>query len=74
MTRADIVARLRAVVAADEAIERLRAVRAGGGIVHQSAWRGAYAARETADREAWGTHADDRAAFAREVLAVLEGN
>jgi len=74
VTRDTIIARLRAVVAADDAITHIRADHDAGMIVCRDVWRWAYAAREKVDREAWGTHADDRAAFARELLAVLEND
>ena len=48
-------------------------LRVKGTIVHQSAWRGAYRARETADRELYGQYVDDRALFARRLLEVLDG-
>src|SRR5690606_23497554 len=66
---ADLIARLRAVVAADDAIQHAHRERAAGRMHYsRCAWRGLYADRERADRELWGTHADDRAATARELL------
>jgi len=69
VTRAEAIARLRAVVDADDRVQQTRARL--GEVIHVGGMRAAYAAREKADREAWGTCADDRAAFARELLAVL---
>ena len=71
VTREEAITRLRAVVDADDALEAVKALRAGGTIVHGSHMRHHYASRERADREAWGTCADDRATFARELLALL---
>lgn len=64
--------RLRAVVAADDKIRETKAARERGVIVHRTRWRGVYAARENADRALWGTHADDRTAAAREILAAFD--
>lgn len=72
MTREEAIARLRAVVDADDEIAQLKRARDARFRVLPWTWRWAYAARERADREAWGTCADDRARFARELLAVLE--
>lgn len=71
MTREEAIARLRAVVDADDAIERMKADRAAGMIVYRFVWRAVYAEREKADRELWGTCADDRARVARDLLAAL---
>ena len=65
--------RLLAVVAADDAIVQTKRLRDTGRMHYtRSAWRGLYAARERADRELWGTHADDRAQVARAILAALD--
>jgi hypothetical protein len=69
VTREEAIARLRAVVDADDRVQQTRARL--GEVIHVGGMRAAYAARERADREAWGTCADDRAAFARELLALL---
>ena len=70
MTLAD---RLLAVVAADDAIVQAKHLRDTGRRCYtRSAWRGLYAARERADRELWGTHADDRAQAARAILTALD--
>lgn len=68
----DLRKRIQAVVDADDAIRALHDARAKGTIVHQSAWRGAYRARETADRELYGQYVDDRALFARRLLELLD--
>lgn len=67
-----LVEKLQEVVKADDKIEATHAARNSGVIVHGSLWRMVYAARENADRALWGTHADERAAAAREILAALE--
>ena len=70
MTLAD---RLLAVVAADDAIVQAKHLRDTGRRCYtRSAWRRLYAAQERADRELWGTHADDRAQAARAILAALD--
>lgn len=79
---ADLLTRLRAVVAADNAIVQAKADRRAQDIkvygeqfgrrtYSRSFWRGLYAARERAERELWGTHADDRVQAAREILVAL---
>lgn len=68
---ADLLTRVRAVVAADDAIAQAKRARDAGFIVLKTAWRELHAARERADRELWGTHADDRAKAAREILVAL---
>ena len=69
--RSELCRLAQAVVDADDAIEELKAERKRGVIVHSRAWRKAYAKRENADRALWGTHADDRAAAARRLVAFL---
>lgn len=71
-THAALLRKLERLVKADDHIEELKAKRASGSyIIYQTAWRGAYLAREKAALDLWGNHADDRAQAARELLAAL---
>lgn len=71
-TPADLLRKLERLVKADDHIEELKAKRdSGKHIVHQTAWRGAYLAREKAELDLWGNHADDRAKVARKLLELL---
>lgn len=54
-TPTDLLRKLERLVKADDHIEDLKAKRdAGKHIVHNTAWRGAYLAREKAELDLWG--------------------